>query len=152
MNDPDWPPPDSSPLIPLEPWGTQLMVFNANQTIPIEQWTGPKGTTPRLPPKLGADRKLVPTETVVCLTDFKRRPKLYLSRADFEALASYLPEIQQQLEYFHDVLKNTPYGDDRAKMQHDMFGRRDYARQRGEYGGPHTAFIVKKGSIRYPKT
>eukprot|EP00921_Rhytidocystis_pertsovi_P009709 GHVQ01015647.1.p1 GENE.GHVQ01015647.1~~GHVQ01015647.1.p1 ORF type:complete len:155 (+),score=15.49 GHVQ01015647.1:477-941(+) len=151
MNDFNWPPADSSPLIPLEPWGNQLMVFNANQ-VSTEQWGGPKGCTPRLPPKIGFDKQLVPTETVLCMTDYKRRPKLFLSRADFEALTEYFPDVNKEMKRFDDMLKNKSPSEDRAKLQHDIYGRRGYAVQRSGYNGPHKDYIIKKGSIRYPKT
>lgn len=147
MHDPNWPPLDSSPLIPLEPWGTQLLVFNANEVDFNSPW---KGSTPRLRPKVGPDNQLIPTRPVMCVADFKRKPKLYLGRADFETLVDYLPEIKREMYKFADQLEEKVSPEEQHWKEHKFaYGRRSYAVQRGRTRRTH---IVIKGGIRYPKT
>ncbi|EAN32761.2 hypothetical protein TpMuguga_02g00478 [Theileria parva strain Muguga] len=75
----EWPPPNSSPLHPIEPWGKQLFVFNTT---------------------LNGNN-----ETLLCVTDHTRKPLIYFYKEDFQALKLYIEKIKEELERLESTAK-----------------------------------------------
>ncbi|XP_952240.1 uncharacterized protein TA13390 [Theileria annulata] len=75
----EWPPPNSSPLHPIEPWGKQLFVFNTT---------------------LNGNN-----EALLCITDSTRKPLIYFYREDFQALKLYIEKIKEELERLESAAK-----------------------------------------------
>ncbi|CEM10233.1 unnamed protein product [Vitrella brassicaformis CCMP3155] len=146
-----WPPPDSSPLHPIEPWGRQFFVFNAYETIDLEDWEGPRGPYPLLPPKLEADGSMLAIHPVLCVSDFARRPLMYLSREDLDTVVAALPEFKRELQKFRERVESSPHTFsaiwDQQKL---LMPKKTYTMQRMKTGEHHSWGIIK-GQIRYPK-
>ena len=122
-----WPPPDSSPVIAIEPWGKQFFVYNGVRNVEIKgdarapDWgaTRPQwwredvamsllrdGESPAevLSGESVAEESLNEpenqTHTHVCVTDFRRRPLMYLSPAELETLRTNLASFKAELARF----------------------------------------------------
>jgi hypothetical protein len=122
-----WPPPDASPVIPIEPWGKQLFAFNGVRNVEIvgdsraPDWGS---TRPRwwredialslLKPGEDSNQVLVnettpeedlndpqnQTHTHLCVTDFRMRPLMYLSKEELETLVNNLAVVKEQMDEF----------------------------------------------------
>jgi hypothetical protein len=115
-----WPPPDASPVIPMEPWGKQVFVYNSVRNVELvgdsrapdwgnarPQWWREDIALSFL--KEGEDPNQIlsnenvaeeglnepenQTHTHVCVTDFRQRPLMYLSREELET-------VRENLEFF----------------------------------------------------
>ncbi|UVC54665.1 hypothetical protein MACJ_003634 [Theileria orientalis] len=73
----EWPPSNSSPLHPIEPWGKQFFVFN----------TLLNGKN----------------ETLLCVTDHSRKPLMYLYKEDFQAIKLYMENIKNELNRLENI-------------------------------------------------
>lgn len=122
-----WPPPDASPVIPIEPWGKQFFVYNGVKNVEIigDSRAPDWGTTrPRwwredialslLKEEENPDQVLsnetVPEESLnvpgnqthahMCVTDFRRRPLMYLSKEELKCITDNLDFIETEMEKF----------------------------------------------------
>jgi len=136
MQEENWPPPGCSPMHPIEPWGKQFAVFNAAEV------AGPDSQKPRR----GVDGEPVRTRTVMCVMSPFRRPMMFLSRDDFEALAVNLPFIKKQLEVFaerkeRDYPEDLRYEKQRALLPRTFFQKEAATpTQRAGFGQGHRTF------------
>ncbi|CAK9062638.1 unnamed protein product [Durusdinium trenchii] len=150
---PFWPPPDASPVTPIEPWGKQFFVYNA-----------PKGTEIRGDPRAPSQDELRPAwlrdedaasmlgeavadiggkekhqplaarratlakikpgpETLLCATDFRQRPMLFLRPEEWFSLLQELPELREKLRQKQAEIDAM---DERGAHMEDYFLRRKY--------------------------
>eukprot|EP00386_Alphamonas_edax_P007716 GDKI01025641.1.p1 GENE.GDKI01025641.1~~GDKI01025641.1.p1 ORF type:complete len:181 (+),score=56.63 GDKI01025641.1:67-609(+) len=153
MNYFTWPPDDCSTMHPIEPWGRQFFVFNAFETVDPNTWGGPQGAYPQIPPKLGPDGNKIPTQTVLCVADFARRPLMYLTKDDLAVLAANLGEMKEELVRFREKMENEKEldKDEHYHMQRLLLPHRSYAMQRTKKG-EHASYGIAKGVFRERKT
>ena len=122
-----WPPPDASPVVAIEPWGKQFFVYNGIKNVELKgdsraaQWgsTRPywwREETALSLLKPGEDPNEVlsgesmseeflnqpenQTHTTLCVTDFRKRPLMYFSRAELKAIRENLGEMTEELAKF----------------------------------------------------
>jgi hypothetical protein len=127
-----WPPPDSSPVIPIEPWGKQLFVFNSVRNVEIvgdsrapdwgstrPQWWREDIALSLLKPGEDANQVLSnestpeedlneienQTHTHLCIGDFRMRPLTYLNREELETLVNNLDFIKEQMDKFKNRIR-----------------------------------------------
>jgi len=134
---PNWPPPDASPPIVLEPYGKNIFVYNSRRDVELRgdpravPWddTRPdwvieenklsllrKGEDPNdyiLPhnkkhldlTEADCNMRENQLETVVCITDFRKRPITWLTADDFRFIKANLPKILKMMEDFEPVVE-----------------------------------------------
>ena len=122
-----WPPPDASPVIPIEPWGKQFFVYNGAKNVEIlgdsraPEWgsTRPQwwredialsllkeGENPNqvlsneTAPEEALNEPGNQTHPHVCVTDFRRRPLMYLSKEELKCITDNLDFIEAEMEKF----------------------------------------------------
>ncbi|AFZ79373.1 hypothetical protein BEWA_022210 [Theileria equi strain WA] len=117
----NWPPPDSSPLHPIEPWGKQFFVFNTLQ----------EGKP----------------ETLLCVADHSRKPLMYLRREDFQVLASIFESIKGELDRLNNVPREPDGTFDMQRLEYD---RPRYAMQRMKTGA-HSSHTIMRSTHRAKK-
>lgn len=123
-----WPPPDASPPIAIEPWGKNLFVYNARKNVelrgdpraPTWEHTRPDwlieqqklglllpgedpndfifSTNQRDLPEEEFNNSEHHQETVLAVTDFRKRPLTFLSQEEFLALIDNMPLIMKMME------------------------------------------------------
>ncbi|CAJ1419539.1 unnamed protein product [Effrenium voratum] len=126
---PFWPPPDASPVTPIEPWGKQFFVYNAPEGTEIHgdprapsldelkpQWVrdedaysmlqgedlSPLSKRDQLPKTLALRRAALGRlesgpEPLLCATDFRQRPLMFLRKEEWHALLAELPRLKEEL-------------------------------------------------------
>jgi hypothetical protein len=129
-----WPPQDASPVIAIEPWGKQMFVYNGMKDVEIvgdpraaewgnvrPQWWRESIALSMLKPGEDPNRVLSMetasedaanndenmTHTHLCITDFRRRPLMYLNSDELNVLVDNLSQIKEQLAVFRAKLKST---------------------------------------------
>jgi hypothetical protein len=127
-----WPPPDASPVIPIEPWGKQLFVFNGIKDVEIKgdsrtpawgatrpQWWREDIALSLLKPGESPTRVLTgeqmpeealneihyQTNTHLAVADFRGRPLLFLSQNELRTIRENLGYIKDQLGKFKEHVK-----------------------------------------------
>ena len=122
-----WPPPDASPVVAIEPWGKQFFVYNGLKDVELKgdsrapDWgsTRPRWwredialslLKPGEDPNQILTGESIPEEvlneprsqmhTHLCITDFRRRPLMYLSRAELACLRSNLESMKSEMAKF----------------------------------------------------
>lgn len=122
-----WPPPDASPVIAIEPWGKQLFVYNGLKNLEVRgdarapdwgatrpQWWREDVALSLLRPGESPAEVLSgesvdeeslnelenQTHTHLCVTDFRRRPLMYLTRPELATLRSNLEFFKAELDKF----------------------------------------------------
>ena len=138
-----WPPPDASPVVAIEPWGKQMFVYNGVKDVEIvgdprapdwgntrpEWWRESIALSllkPGEDPNAVLSREKIPEETAnrpenmththLCITDFRRRPLMYLSAEEFGELRENLSFIKEQLSVFRKRLKTTNEAEEIEKL------------------------------------
>lgn len=151
---PFWPPPDASPVTPIEPWGKQFFVYNA-----------PRGTElrgdPRAPPlddvrpswmrdedaasmlmhdehpsllggrpafkSLASQRSdnanMSGSETLLCATDYRQRPMMFLRHDEWREFFAQLPSIRAELRRCQTAIDEL---DEKGEHMRDYLLRRKY--------------------------
>lgn len=127
-----WPPPDASPVIPIEPWGKQLFVYNGLKDLEVkgdsrapswgttrpEWWRqdialsllGP-GENPNdvLSGERFSEESLNrlenQTHTHLAVADFRGRPLMFLSQSELRAVRDNLEYIKEQLDKYKEVIR-----------------------------------------------
>lgn len=127
-----WPPPDASPVIAIEPWGKQFFVYNGIPNVEVKgdarapDWGAARPRwwreeialslqRPGENPNEILTREDVPehdlnsvgnmTQTHLCVTDFRRRPLLYLSMEELKTVRANLESIKSEIEKFKQTLR-----------------------------------------------
>jgi hypothetical protein len=127
-----WPPPDASPVIPIEPWGKKFFVYNGVKNVEIlgdsraSDWgnTRPRWWREDIALSLlkeGEDPNQIlrnenvdeetlneprnQTHTHVCITDFRSRPLLYLSKEELSTLVANLDSIKEEMKKFKEIVR-----------------------------------------------
>ena len=122
-----WPPPDSSPVVAIEPWGKQFFVYNGIKNVELKgdsraaEWgtTRPKWWREEIALSLlkpGEDPNQIlsgenlpeehlnefqnQTETHLCVTDFRKRPLMYLTEEELSALQDKLDSVEEEMDNF----------------------------------------------------
>lgn len=127
-----WPPPDASPIIPIEPWGKQFFVYSGVRNVEIvgdaraPDWGSarPRWWREDIALSLLKDdedpnqilsNENVPEESLneaenqthahLCVTDFRMRPLMYLSREELETLVNNLDHVKTEMEKFKKLIR-----------------------------------------------
>ena len=122
-----WPPPDASPVVAIEPWGKQFFVYNSVRNVEIvgdsraPDWGSTRPRWWREDIALSLLRKdedpneVLSHETVdeqtlnsvenqthahLCVTDFRMRPLMYLSKQELETVLDNLDFVEGEMEKF----------------------------------------------------
>jgi hypothetical protein len=122
-----WPPPDASPVTAIEPWGKQFFIYNGLRNIELigdarapewgavrPQWWLEDIAVSLLKPDEDPNQILTglsfpeevlnepenQTHTHLCVTDFRKRPLMYLSQAELSTIRENLAGIKQELAKF----------------------------------------------------
>ena len=122
---PFWPPRDASPVIPIEPWGKQFFVYNGIRNVEVRGdarapdwgsarprwWQEDIALSLQLPgedpneifssPKTEElEEASSQTSTHLCVTDFRKRPLIYLSIDELKTVRDNLKSIQLEMDKF----------------------------------------------------
>eukprot|EP00389_Voromonas_pontica_P008167 GDKH01012388.1.p1 GENE.GDKH01012388.1~~GDKH01012388.1.p1 ORF type:complete len:170 (+),score=0.81 GDKH01012388.1:163-672(+) len=146
INYPHWPPKDSSPSHPIEPWGKKFMVTNLARHADLSNWEGPRGFWEQPPPNLGADGKPLLNTPVLVIADPYNRPKTFLTRQDFDTLMDNVEFLKAELKKHQRVI-NKQSKDRRWHLQYLLLPRRSYKMQ-----GRAMPSVLSKATPRPPKT
>jgi hypothetical protein len=120
-----WPPPDASPVIPIEPWGKQFFVYNSVRNVELvgdsraPDWgsTRPRWWREDIALSLlkpGEDpNQILTNESVdeqtlnlpvnqthahLCVTDFRMRPLMFISKAEVEVILENLDNVEKEMK------------------------------------------------------
>eukprot|EP00746_Dinoflagellata_sp_MGD_P086151 gnl/MRDRNA2_/MRDRNA2_34078_c0_seq1.p1 gnl/MRDRNA2_/MRDRNA2_34078_c0~~gnl/MRDRNA2_/MRDRNA2_34078_c0_seq1.p1 ORF type:complete len:249 (+),score=58.64 gnl/MRDRNA2_/MRDRNA2_34078_c0_seq1:127-873(+) len=142
-----WPPRDASPPKPIEPWGKQFIVYNARQDVEVHldpraptledirpRWmqddivasmlspgdrmkvfTNPERMTPA-----DADDPRNQKETMLCITDFRQRPLLYLSPNEWAEFVAALPALRSELKKYREKLEDMGIEEEITQREKDL--------------------------------
>jgi len=139
-----WPPPDASPVVAIEPWGKQLFVYNGVNDVEIvgdprapgwdttrPQWWRESIALSMLKPgedpnkvlsmeSIGEEAANKPenmTHTHLCVTDFRRRPLMYMNPEELKVVRENLAYIKEQLAVFRNKLKPNNEAEEIERMR-----------------------------------
>jgi hypothetical protein len=158
-----WPPPDSSPVIAIEPWGKQFFVYNGIKNVEIRgdprapDWGN---TRPRWwredialsllkdgeDPNQVLEGEAMPEEmanksdnmryTTLCVTDFRKRPLMYLSREELGVIRENLQNIKAELQNFKAKLEGTSEAREMEKLNMQLEDNKYMHIRRGRIMNP----------------
>jgi hypothetical protein len=156
----DWPPKDASPMHPIEPWGKTFFVHNFR---PDVEWMNDKRAPgwhdirgewwqddlyAGLSQGRGPAPETAANETKLCVTDFRRRPYLFFSRAELEHFLSEIPALKAKLAEYELANENNKTEDDfdLFEAQRAVMPDKYSEKQRGkvQVGGKHTTYPIWK--------
>ncbi|CCF72713.1 conserved Plasmodium protein, unknown function [Babesia microti strain RI] len=141
-----WPPHDCSPFHPIEPWGKQFFIFNALRPNKFVEAQDLVSNNNLLPKSKGDDCE---KETVLCVTDYRKTPLMYLVREDFNVLCQSIDSIYDELLKFERKLDNFT-SDNRLELQKEFVPRRSYRMQKTKKG-EHCSYGIFRGARRMKK-
>lgn len=143
----NWPPPDSSTIHPIEPYGKQFFVFNAFKR--DSKFDNELSNT--VVPLLNSNNEKIPTETVLCVCDFAKRPLMFLNYLDFKILQENISKIKEGFKEIEEKLDKSNYLDNKFSLMLKLNMNKTYGMQRVKKG-EHNSWGMKKGVFRQRKT
>mmetsp|Transcript_16418 Transcript_16418/g.49421 ORF Transcript_16418/g.49421 Transcript_16418/m.49421 type:complete len:229 (-) Transcript_16418:56-742(-) len=153
---PNWPPPDASPVTPVEPWGKQFFVYNAPDRVELRgdirappldavrpAWVRDEDAASMLvegedlsalPQSPALTRRTIaatrssgssvePAETVLCVTDFRQRPMLFLRPEEWAEVLQQLPRMREEMKRCKEAIDDA---DEVGSAERDYALRRTY--------------------------
>ncbi|ANQ08139.1 Uncharacterized protein PCOAH_00026840 [Plasmodium coatneyi] len=143
----NWPPQECSAIHPIEPYGKQFFIFNAFKRDP--NFDHEMSNTVK--PMLNASNEKIPSETVLCVCDFARRPLMFLNYLDFKILQASMDKIKEGFKKMEEKLDKTSYLDTKFGLMLKYNLNKTYGMQRVKKG-EHNSWGMKKGVFRSRKT
>ncbi|CAE8711081.1 unnamed protein product, partial [Polarella glacialis] len=152
---PFWPPPDASPVTPIEPWGKQFFVYNAPPGTELlgdpraphlddirpawiqdedaagmlreDEELSVLGARPDADTLGGARSKNMAMkpgpETLLCATDYRQRPMMFLRHEEWREFVANLPAIRAELRRCQEAVDEL---DEKGEHMRDYLLRRKY--------------------------
>ncbi|EDL45731.1 hypothetical protein PVIIG_03212 [Plasmodium vivax India VII] len=143
----NWPPQEASAIHPIEPYGKQFFIFNAFKRDP--NFDSEVSNTVK--PLLNPNNEKIPSETVLCVCDFAKRPLMFLNYLDFKILQASMDKIKEGFKKMEEKLDKTNYLDTKFGLMLKYNLNKTYGMQRVKKG-EHNSWGMKKGVFRSRKT
>ncbi|VWU48686.1 conserved protein, unknown function [Hepatocystis sp. ex Piliocolobus tephrosceles] len=143
----NWPPEDCSTIHPIEPHGKQFFVFNGYKRDPRYD----NEISNVVKPLLNDNNEKIPSETMLCVCDFAKRPLMFLNYLDFKILQSSMDKIKEGFSIIKERLDKSNYLDNKYSLMLKYNLNKTYGMQRVKKG-EHNSWGMKKGVFRSRKT
>ncbi|CAD2091985.1 conserved Plasmodium protein, unknown function [Plasmodium vinckei] len=143
----NWPPQDCSTIHPIEPYGKQFFIFNAYKR--DTRFDNEISNTVK--PLINLNNEKIPSETVLCVCDFAKRPLMFLNYQDFKILEASIDQIKEGFNKIEGKLDKTNYLDTKFGLMLKYNLNKTYGMQRVKKG-EHNSWGMKKGVFRSRKT
>lgn len=128
--------------------GKQFFVFNANRVRRTE-WVR-QGFWQGAPALKGPDGEFISTIPVMCVTDYHKRPFMFLDRRDMEVLLSNTDYFNHTIQEMNTKLAAKPKSYTWT-AQREQLPKRSYTMQRTKKG-EHKSWVVFKRRPRARRT
>lgn len=143
----NWPPKDCSTIHPIEPYGKQFFVFNAFK----RDTKYDKEMSNTVVPLRNENGDMIPSETVLCVCDFAKRPLMFLNYLDFKILKEKMDKIKEGFREVEEKLDKSNYLEKKFSLMLKYNLNKTYGMQRVKKG-EHNSWGMKKGVFRERKT
>ncbi|SBT71441.1 conserved Plasmodium protein, unknown function [Plasmodium malariae] len=143
----NWPPEGCSAIHPIEPYGKQFFVFNAFK----RDSKFDSEISNIVKPLMNSNNEKIPTETVLCVCDFAKRPLMFLNYLDFKILEANIGKIKEGFRKIEEKLDKSNYLDTKFGLVLKYNLNKTYGMQRVKKG-EHNSWGMKKGVFRKRKT